>query len=256
MTTTTNLIELADAYASAKYSYAHVPSIPEKARSALVAAIEAQAKQIEEKETLANAWYDAYVMKRIESEKKTKQIEALQAEVERLKYEVDAIPAIKEERDQLRAQLAALQCELDNANALVKAKIKNSAALQYDGELPEPVGYLAWKDGKPCWKGDDCVCEDAVYPVCSDDDRMSKAIYTADQVRQAIAKAKQAPQWLPIETAPVNELILVGPTKRMGICAAMNHSREGWCTETCSDWVSIYTPTHWMQLPAAPSPKE
>jgi hypothetical protein len=55
--------------------------------------------------------------------------------------------------------------------------------------LPEPVGYLAWKDGKPCWKGDDCVCEDAVYPVCSDDDRTSKAIYTADQLRQAIADA-------------------------------------------------------------------
>ena len=55
--------------------------------------------------------------------------------------------------------------------------------------LPEPVGYLAWKDGKPCWEGDDCVCEDAVYPVCSDDDRTSKAIYTADQVRLAIADA-------------------------------------------------------------------
>lgn len=60
-------------------------------------------------------------------------------------------------------------------------------------------------------------------------------------------------EWQPIETAPKDELILVGPTKRMGICAAMNHSRDGWVTETCSDWVSIYTPTHWMPLPAPPT---
>ena len=70
------------------------------------------------------------------------------------------------------------------------------------GVLPEPVGYLAWKDGKPCWEGDDCVCEDAVYPVCSDDDRTSKAIYTADQVRQAIADAlaKREPDYEQSET--------------------------------------------------------
>lgn len=62
--------------------------------------------------------------------------------------------------------------------------------------------------------------------------------------------------WQPIETAPKDELILVGPTKRMGVCAAMNHSRDGWGTETPSEWVTIYTPTHWMPLPAAPEPSK
>lgn len=59
--------------------------------------------------------------------------------------------------------------------------------------------------------------------------------------------------WQPIETAPMDVLILVGPTKRMGICCAMNHSRDGWVTETCSEWVSIYEPKHWMHLPEPPN---
>lgn len=63
---------------------------------------------------------------------------------------------------------------------------------------------------------------------------------------------ERVPEWQPIETAPNNELILIGPTKRMGVCVGMNHSFEGWVTETPSDWVSIYAPTHWMPLPAAP----
>ena len=40
----------------------------------------------------------------------------------------------------------------------------------------EPVAYLAWRDGKPCWD-EDCVCQDAVYPVDSDDDRTSMPVY-------------------------------------------------------------------------------
>lgn len=59
-------------------------------------------------------------------------------------------------------------------------------------KMPEPVGYLAWENDKPNWDGDDCVCEDAVYPVDYDDTRESKAIYTADQLlevrRQTIAE--------------------------------------------------------------------
>jgi hypothetical protein len=70
---------------------------------------------------------------------------------------------------------------------------------------------------------------------------------------EMLAAPKQAePAWQPIESAPKDELILVGPTKRMGICAAMNHSRDGWVTETCGEWSSIYTPTHWMPLPSPP----
>lgn len=67
------------------------------------------------------------------------------------------------------------------------------------------------------------------------------------------ARRGAAVQWRPIEEAPKDELILVGPTKRMGTCAAMNHSRDGWVTETCADWVPIYTPTHWMPLPPPPA---
>ena len=43
----------------------------------------------------------------------------------------------------------------------------------------EPVAYLAWRDGKPCYEGDDAVCEDAVWPVDYDDDRTSMAVYLA-----------------------------------------------------------------------------
>ena len=58
--------------------------------------------------------------------------------------------------------------------------------------------------------------------------------------------------WLPIETAPKDEWILVGPTKRMGICVAMNSTRDGWVTETRGEPDSIYTPKHWMPLPEDP----
>lgn len=67
-------------------------------------------------------------------------------------------------------------------------------------------------------------------------------------------EAAIVPQWQPIDSAPKDELILVGPTKRMGICAAMHHSRDGWVTETTSEWVTMYPPTQWMPLP--PEPKD
>jgi len=47
-----------------------------------------------------------------------------------------------------------------------------------------PVAYIAWRDGKPCWDGDDCVCEDAVWPVDGDDDRGSMPVYLAPQQRK------------------------------------------------------------------------
>jgi hypothetical protein len=58
--------------------------------------------------------------------------------------------------------------------------------------------------------------------------------------------------WQPIETAPMDEPILIPPTKRLGMCVAMHHSRDGWVTETPSEWVPIYPPTHWMPLPEPP----
>lgn len=68
----------------------------------------------------------------------------------------------------------------------------------------------------------------------------------------ALRALRDAPEWLPIESAPKDEPILIGPTKRLGICVAMLHSRDGWVTETPSEWVTIYTPTHWQPLPEAP----
>ena len=86
------------------------------------------------------------------------------------------------------------------------------------------------------------------------DGLIGRPITVSDRVRLfALARRGTAVQWRPIEEAPKDELILVGPTKRMGICAAMNHSRDGWVTETCADWVPIYTPTHWMPLPPPPA---
>lgn len=78
-----------------------------------------------------------------------------------------------------------------------------------------------------------------------------------DQVARLISLAKAealAEGWQPIETVPKDTAILLGPTKRMGICVGMHHSRDGWVTETPSEWVPIYPPTHWRPLP--PPPKE
>jgi len=44
-------------------------------------------------------------------------------------------------------------------------------------EKEQPIAYLAWRDGEPCWD-EDCVCQDPVYPVDADDDRTSMPVYT------------------------------------------------------------------------------
>ena len=51
----------------------------------------------------------------------------------------------------------------------------------------EPVAYLAWRDGKPCYEGDDAVCEDAVWPVDGDDDRASMPVVTLASAQAAVA---------------------------------------------------------------------
>lgn len=63
---------------------------------------------------------------------------------------------------------------------------------------------------------------------------------------------EMVPVWLPIDSAPKDTEILVTGSKRIGTCVAHNDSRDGWETETSSEWVSIYTPTHWMPLPKEP----
>ena len=82
-------------------------------------------------------------------------------------------------------------------------------------------------------------------------------IYTADQLRQAQreAIATAVPEWLPIETAPKDVTVLLCGAKRLEMCVGMNHSRDGWVTDTTSGWVSMYPPTHWMPLPPPPEVK-
>lgn len=69
-------------------------------------------------------------------------------------------------------------------------RFHDAAIAQYRESLlagvGEPVAYLAWRDGKPCYEGDDAVCEDAVWPVDWDDDRESMPVYTADQLAAAV----------------------------------------------------------------------
>jgi len=68
------------------------------------------------------------------------------------------------------------------------------------------------------------------------------------------------PQWQIIEfnedgdptNVPADTPILVPPTKRLGMTVAKWNPLDGWETETCSEWVGMYRPTHWQPLPAEP----
>jgi len=65
-------------------------------------------------------------------------------------------------------------------------------------------------------------------------------------------------KWQPIETAPKDGTpILVGPTKRMGICvASYDKDDDGlhrWLVDSLHGQSNIYTPTHWMPLPEPPT---
>ena len=62
------------------------------------------------------------------------------------------------------------------AKAIIAARDKQWADL-----IGKPVAYLAWRDGKPCYEGEDAVCEDAVWPVDGDDDRTSMPVYAPKQ---------------------------------------------------------------------------
>ena len=101
-------------------------------------------------------------------------------------------------REEVQQVLSVLQEEADiysevpdsykDCITLLQSKLAEPAHTDhpmrhYDGTCPacqkddvEPVAYLAWRDGQPCWD-EDCVCQDAVYPVDSDDDRTSMPVY-------------------------------------------------------------------------------
>lgn len=82
------------------------------------------------------------------------------------------------------------------ARAIEAAVIKRLAA----GLSVEPVAYLAWRNGKPAWDREDCVCEDDVYPTELYDTCTSMAVFTIDQLNteraaarvQALSEAMQA----------------------------------------------------------------
>ena len=62
------------------------------------------------------------------------------------------------------------------AKAIIAARDKQWAEM-----LGEPVAYLAWRDGKPSYEGDDAVCEEAVWPVEDGDNRTSMPVYAPKQ---------------------------------------------------------------------------
>lgn len=72
--------------------------------------------------------------------------------------------------------------------------------------------------------------------------------------------AALTPQWQRIEfnedgeptNVPADTPILVPPTKRLGMTVAKWNPLDGWETETCSEWVGMYRPTHFQPLPAPP----
>ncbi len=62
--------------------------------------------------------------------------------------------------------------------------------------------------------------------------------------------------WMPIETAPRGEFVLVCGSKRMGFpsvarCMKYETGIE-WTIETCSSVETIYPPKYWMPLPNMP----
>ena len=85
---------------------------------------------------------------------------------------------MNEENGRLRRHIKTLEAELKKQEAAQAqaATVKDSLTVQ---AAVEPVAYLAWRDGSPCYEGEDAVCEDAVWPVDDDDDRTSMAVYLA-----------------------------------------------------------------------------
>ncbi len=142
--------------------------------------------------------------------------------------------------------------------------------------LPEPYGYDVYVEeadnGYIVYNLDDPQLVDDA----TNHDATTTTLYTADQLRQAIADAlaKQVPQWLPIDTAPKDGtwiLVSGGETddeeEARGVAVA-SWTREfnGSVDDRCSRWQfakydggyygEYINPTHWMPLPAAPDPKE
>ena len=63
-------------------------------------------------------------------------------------------------------------------------------------------------------------------------------------------------EWQPIETAPKSGIgvLLWQPWKSGRDCTVIGHYANGWVDRNCDDFKP--QPTHWMPLPAAPSPEQ
>ena len=109
---------------------------------------------------------------------------------------VAEIAALKQAHEINADTLNAMQVEIDDWKA---------RALKAE-QAGEPVAYIAWKDGKPCYEGDDAICEDAVWPVDSDDDRTSMPVYTAPQ-----PAAQEQTSAVPVVRQMVRALDLAAP---------------------------------------------
>ncbi|WP_225104427.1 DUF551 domain-containing protein [Pseudomonas aeruginosa] len=60
-------------------------------------------------------------------------------------------------------------------------------------------------------------------------------------------------EWKSIETCPKDTLVLLYGAKRLEFSVGMNHSRDGWVSDSTAEFLSMYTPTHWMPLPKRPN---
>lgn len=71
-------------------------------------------------------------------------------------------------------------------------------------------------------------------------------------VAESAAREHAMSEWQPIATAPKDVLILLYGAKRMEFAVGMNHSRDGWVSDSTAEFLSMYPPTHWMPLPHRP----
>jgi hypothetical protein len=110
-------------------------------------------------------------------------------------------------------------------------------------------------------------CAEPIYgysldPEDTQDRQFARAIESAatapllEQIKELERQLEQTlrdAEWRPIETAPKDVTVLLYGAKRLEMCVGMHHSRDGWVTDTTSEWATMYPPTHWMPLPAPPA---
>lgn len=92
----------------------------------------------------------------------------------------------------------------------------------------------------------------------SNSDSVHLAVSTSsvpDGVHRAEGGENVPSAWIPVsERMPDREeRVLVYGAKLLKWAVAEWDERNGWQVETCSEFHSIYTPTHWMPLPAPPA---